>query len=207
MNLRTIANVWLLVVTIMFGAISCNDIDLPVDGIANNELTVTETPAGGAVLNYKWGVDQITWSYEPSDDYPEFMSEIIYALDIWQDHTTDFSFYYAGENNSTANLYFVDVISEPGIFQAKLREMCSFLDQGSKMRAFSCLTEDMPGRDLLSEDQILDVYSHQTTHEVSFEQSCRELGFWNSELEQKLEAVIVGNIPSLFRIMIGIIWV
>ena len=149
--------------------VACEDVDLPVDDLTDNELIVTETPSGGAVLNYKWGVDQITWSYKPSDDYPEFMSEIIYALDIWQNHTSDFTFYYAGENDNAANLYFVDVINESGIFQAKQMEECSFLDQGSKMRAFSCLAEDVPGRDLLTGDQIkVFIASESKGREVKF---------------------------------------
>lgn len=132
---------------------ACNSIDLPVDDL-ENELVITETSGGGAVFNYKWGVDQISWSYQPSDDYAEFMPDILFALDTWQDHTSDFSFNYLGEKEEAANLYFVDVLSEAGIFQAKQQQACGFLDPNTKMRAFSCLAEDIPGRDLQAGDQI-----------------------------------------------------
>ena len=141
-------------ILMIIGLVACNDIELPIDDLNTNELIVTETSGGGAVLNYKWGVDQINWSYEPSAEYPEFMSDIVFALDTWQDHTSDFYFNYLGENQQGANLYFVDVLSEEGIFRAKQQQSCGFLDPNSKMRAFSCLSEDMPGRDLLVEDQI-----------------------------------------------------
>lgn len=138
----------------VIGLSSCNTIDLMVDDITANDLVVTETPNGGAVLNYMWGIDRITWSYEPSNEYPEFMPDIIYALDLWQDHTSDFFFEYAGESNINANLYFVNVLNHAGITEAKRNGGCSFLDSDSKIKAFTCFGQDVPGRELQSDDQI-----------------------------------------------------
>jgi len=137
----------------VIGPSSCNKIDVTINDLTVDGLTVTETPKGGAVLNYKWGIDRITWSYEPSVEYPEFMPDIIYALDLWQDHTSDFFFEYAGESNTNANLYFVNVLNQVGIYSKK-NDGCNFLDKDSNFNAFSCLGQDVPGRELQSEDQI-----------------------------------------------------
>ena len=130
----------------------CNTVETVLEDL-NADLEVTETPNGGSVLNYKWDVNVITWSYEPSVDYLEFRQDILYALNLWQVHTSDFIFEDLGENNNTANLYFVDVVREDGIFSAK-NNGCAFLDEFSKLKAFSCIAEDVPGRDLESDDQI-----------------------------------------------------
>ena len=140
---------------LIFGVIgpSCNEIDLTVNDANVDVLTVTETPKGGAVLNFKWGIDRITWSYEPSTEYPEFMPDITYALHLWQDHTTELLFEYDGERNPNANLYFVNVLNQAGIYSKK-NDGCSFMERGSNSNAFSCLGQDVPGRELQSDDQI-----------------------------------------------------
>lgn len=92
---------------------------------------------------------------------------------------------------------------------------CSFLvEQGSigeadMVKAFVLQAKDNPSlpkiiRDhsLLNDDQILEVYGHQAEKHCSFEQSCRDLGLWNPQLEERLEGIIVAEIPSIFKILI-----
>ncbi|SMF29378.1 hypothetical protein [Pseudobacteriovorax antillogorgiicola] len=55
---------------------------------------------------------------------------------------------------------------------------------------------------ILSEDEMLQVYAHQAQNEVSFEQSCRDLKIWSKAIDQKLEAVIIKEVPSIFRILV-----
>ena len=74
----------------------------------------------------------------------------------------------------------------------------AFIHQAKSNKSLPRLIKD---NNLLTDREILDIYAHQASNEASFEKSCRELGFWSSELEQKLEAIIVNEVPSIFRIL------
>lgn len=75
----------------------------------------------------------------------------------------------------------------------------AFITQAKENRSLPQIILDFK---LLSEADMLQVYRHQCNNEVSFEQSCIDLGVWNDELETKLEAIIVKEIPSIFRILV-----
>ena len=75
----------------------------------------------------------------------------------------------------------------------------AFIIQAGECPSLPKLIKD---NNLLNDDQIIEVYRHQTEHKVSFEASCRELKFWDSDLELKLESIIVSSVPSIYKILI-----
>lgn len=55
---------------------------------------------------------------------------------------------------------------------------------------------------LLEGSAMLAAFSHQAAHRISFELSCKTLGFWNQSLEDTLGQILAAGHQSIFHILV-----
>jgi hypothetical protein len=55
---------------------------------------------------------------------------------------------------------------------------------------------------LLDHASMLKVFAHQAQHRITFEASCKALGFWNETMETALVRILGETHPSIFSILL-----
>ncbi|NRA63790.1 MAG: hypothetical protein HRU19_04865 [Pseudobacteriovorax sp.] len=89
---------------------------------------------------------------------------------------------------------FCEFLVESGIVTPEIMVQ-AFIQQSKGNKSLPRLIKD---NNLLTTDQILAVYEHQTSEHCSFEKSCQVLGYWSEEFSLQLDGIIKDQVPSIF---------
>ncbi len=79
-----------------------------------------------------------------------------------------------------------------------------FLEAVDQLRAATpTLPRLLWQHNLLDAKAMMEVFAHQALHHLSFEASCRSLGFWTPKLEASLDQILAASHQSIFHILVG----
>jgi hypothetical protein len=89
------------------------------------------------------------------------------------------------------------------LLQQRHLDDLAFLDAIDQLRT---MTPTLPrlifDHQLLDEKAMLEVFSHQAQHKISFEMSCKALGLWSDKIEVTLAKVLADGHQSIFHVLV-----
>lgn len=89
------------------------------------------------------------------------------------------------------------------LLQHNRLDALAFLDAIDQLRM---MTPTLPrlifDHHLLDEKSMLEVFSHQAQHKISFEMSCKALGLWSDKIEETLAKVLADAHQSIFHVLL-----